>query len=61
MIMGRLKTMEEKQDAVAQNIPHTQQLILPIHPTFGTAWQSPLVPQPGTLTQAQWASRNLSP
>ena len=57
-IMARLTTMEEKQDAVALKLAQNQHLNYPIQPTFRPAWQSPMVPQPGTLTQGQWASQN---
>ena len=57
-IMGRLTAMEEKQNAVASKLEQSQLIIPQIQPTFRPAWQSPMVQQPGTLTQAQWASLN---
>ena len=54
-IMRRLDAMEEKQDAVSTKLTQSLQT----HPNFRPAYPaSPMVPYPGTLTQAQWGSPN---
>ena len=52
--------MEEKQDAAVQKLAQYFQLNpqMQIQPTFRPAGQSPMVPQPGYLTQAQWGTQN---
>ena len=57
-LLARLANMEEKQEAVALKIAQNQNMNLQIQPTFRPALQSPVVPQPGALTQGQWASLN---
>jgi hypothetical protein len=57
-IMARLAAMEEKQNLVAQRMSQIQKQNFQVHPAFRPAYLSPIVAQPGALTQAQWASQN---
>ena len=57
-IMTRLAAMEEKQNLVAQRMSQIQNQNFQVQPAFRPAYLSPIVAQPGALTQAQWASQN---
>ena len=61
--MERLTAMESKQEEVAQKLVQQQSQILQsqTQPSFRPAYltqMTPMVQQPGTITQAQWASPN---
>ena len=57
-IMARLEAMEEKQSLVAHRMSQIQNQNFQAHSALRPAYLSPIVAQPGALTQAQWASQN---